>query len=134
MSSFSGGSGMDLTFVIFGIVFIFAGIAGKLLGCGFGAKVTGYNFKDSFRCGVGMMCRAEVCLICAQKGIDNNIISASIQPFILVLILITSFVTPLLLKVSYKHDEIDLTPSYDGYTGENDGEVYQNYEGPSIDQ
>lgn len=133
MSSFSGGTGMDLNFVIFGITFIFAGIAGKLLGCGFGAKITKYSFKDSFRCGVGMMCRAEVCLICAQKGIDNNIISASIQPFILVLILITSFVTPLLLKLSYKNESIDLSPSYEGYTGEED-KVYQNYEGPSIDQ
>jgi hypothetical protein len=79
------------------------------------------------------MCRAEVCLICAQKGIDNNIISGSIQPFILVLILITSFVTPLLLKVSYKHDEMDMTPLYEGYNEET-GETYQNYEGPSIDQ
>ncbi len=133
MSSFTGGNGMDLTFVIFGITFIFAGIAGKLLGCGLGAKITKYSFKDSFRCGVGMMCRAEVCLICAQKGIDNNIISGSIQPFILVLILITSFVTPLLLKVSYKHDEMDMTPLYEGYNEET-GETYQNYEGPSIDQ
>ncbi len=133
MSSFTGGNGMDLTFVIFGITFIFAGIAGKLLGCGLGAKITKYSFKDSFRCGVGMMCRAEVCLICAQKGIDNNIISGSIQPFILVLILITSFVTPLLLKISYKHDEMDMTPLYEGYNEET-GETYQNYEGPSIDQ
>ena len=133
MSSFAGGEGMSLNFVIFGITFIFAGIAGKLLGCGLGAKLTKYSMKDSFRCGLGMMCRAEVCLICAQKGIDNNIISASIQPFILVLILVTSFVTPLLLKVSYKHDEIDLSPSYEGYNAET-GETYQNYEGPSIDQ
>ena len=133
MSSFTGGNGMNLNYVIFGITFIFAGIAGKLLGCGLGAKLTKYSMKDSFRCGLGMMCRAEVCLICAQKGIDNNIISASIQPFILVLILITSFVTPLLLKISYKHDEMDLSPLYEGYNEEN-GETYQNYEGPSIDQ
>lgn len=133
MSSFAGGEGMSLNYVIFGITFIFAGIAGKIIGCGLGAKLTKYSMKDSFRCGLGMMCRAEVCLICAQKGIDNNIISASIQPFILVLILVTSFVTPLLLKLSYKHDEIDLSPSYEGYNAE-DGETYQNYEGPSIDQ
>ena len=59
---------------------------------------------DSLRCGIGMMCRAEVCLICAQKGIDAGIIDASIQPFILVLILLTSFITPILLKQSYKND------------------------------
>ena len=47
---------------------------------------------------------AEVCLICAQKGIDAGIISASIQPFILVLILATSFITPVILKATYKKE------------------------------
>ena len=80
--------------------------------------------KDSLRCGVGMMCRAEVCLICAQKGIDAGIISATIQPFVLALILITSFVTPIILKQSYKHEMIN-------YIDESIGE---NYQGPSLDQ
>lgn len=104
ISSFKENNGISSTFIIFGIVFIFAGILGKFLGCGFGAKITKNSTKDSIRCGIGMMCRAEVCLISAQKGIDAGIISASIQPFILILILITSFLTPLLLKLSYKNE------------------------------
>ncbi len=90
-------------FILFGILFIIAGMLGKFLGCAFAAKTCKYNIKDSIRCGLGMMCRAEVCLICASKGIAANIISASIQPFILILILTTSFVTPLFLKLSYKN-------------------------------
>lgn len=104
LTSLSSFSSIDSTFIIFGILFVVLGIAGKLFGCGLGAKITGYSLKDSYRCGLGMMCRAEVCLICAQKGISAGIITASIQPFILVLILITSFVTPVLLKKSYKND------------------------------
>lgn len=104
LTSLSSFHTIDSTFILFGLLFIIAGITGKLLGCGFGAKVTGYTFKDSYRCGLGMMCRAEVCLICANKGISAGIISASIQPFILVLILVTSFVTPVLLKQSYKKE------------------------------
>ncbi len=104
LTSLASFSEIDTTFILFGSIFILAGIVGKLLGCGLGAKVTGYSFKDSYRCGLGMMCRAEVCLICANKGISAGIISASIQPFILVLILVTSFVTPVLLKKSYKND------------------------------
>lgn len=105
MSSFTDvNNAFTWQFAIFGIVFVLAGMAGKVLGCGFGAKVCKYNFKDSIRCGIGMMCRAEVCLICAQKGIDAGIISASIQPFILVLILATSFVTPVILKATYKKE------------------------------
>lgn len=104
LTSMSSFSSINLSFLLFGILFIFAGIAGKLFGCGLGAKICRYSFKDSLRCGIGMMCRAEVCLICAQKGIDAGIIDASIQPFILVLILLTSFITPILLKQSYKNE------------------------------
>lgn len=104
ITSLSSFSSIDPTFVLFGFLFILAGIFGKLLGCGVGAKICKYDLKDSFRCGLGMMCRAEVCLICANKGIAAGIIDASIQPFILLLILITSFITPLLLKISYKNE------------------------------
>lgn len=104
LTSMGSFSSINLSFLLFGILFIIAGVLGKLLGCGLGAKLCKYSFKDSLRCGVGMMCRAEVCLICAQKGIDAGIIDASIQPFILVLILLTSFITPILLKQSYKND------------------------------
>lgn len=104
LTSLSSFSQIDSTFIIFGFLFIIAGILGKLLGCGVGAKLTKNSWKDSYRCGLGMMCRAEVCLICTNKGISAGIISASIQPFILCLILITSFVTPVLLKQSYKNE------------------------------
>ena len=128
MSSFTTGDGMTLTFFIFGIVFIFAGIIGKMFGCGLGAKLCKYNMKDSFRCGIGMMVRAEVCLISAQKGIDANIISSSIQPFILVLILLTSFVTPILLKLSYKNDKSETNLFTQGE------EITSVNQGPSLDQ
>ena len=104
LTSLSSFSQIDSTFIIFGFLFIIAGILGKILGCGVGAKLTKNSWKDSYRCGLGMMCRAEVCLICANKGISAGLISASIQPFILCLILITSFVTPVLLKQSYKNE------------------------------
>ena len=104
LTSVGSFSKIDLSFLLFGVLFILAGIAGKFLGCGTAAKMCKYNVKDSVRCGLGMMVRAEVCLISAQKGIDAGIISPSIQPFILVLILITSFSTPMLLKLSYKNE------------------------------
>lgn len=95
---------LNMQMVGFGLCFVVAGILGKFIGCGFGARITKFSMKDAFRCGVGMMCRAEVCLICADKGIKAGIIDESIQPFILILIVITSFVTPLLLKISYNKE------------------------------
>ena len=98
---------IDPQFLGFGIAFILAGILGKLFGCGLGAKVTGLSLKDSYRSGVGMMCRAEVCLICAQKGIDAGLINPNIQIFIIILIIVTSFAVPLLLKLSDNNDKDD---------------------------
>ena len=104
LTSIGSFSSIEPSFILFGLLFILAGIVGKLFGCGLGAKISKYSFKDSLRCGLGMMVRAEVCLISAQKGIDAGIISGSIQPFILVLILLTSFLTPILLKATYKNE------------------------------
>ena len=60
-----------------------------------------YSVRDSLRVGVGMMARAEVALICAQKGVDKGMIDSSIMPFIVILIISTGLVTPIILKKSY---------------------------------
>lgn len=97
-------SALDGKFVLFGILFIIAGIIGKILGCGLGGLFSKYSIKDSYRVGLGMMARAEVCLVCATKGIDAGLVDSNIMFFIIILILITSFITPLLLKLSYKNE------------------------------
>ena len=91
------------SFALFGCLFIIAGIIGKLIGCGIAAKCCKYSFSDSIKVGVGMMARAEVCLVTASKGagiIDNNI-----MPFIVILIIITSLLSPIFLKLIYNHDK-----------------------------
>lgn len=101
---FSESSSIDGKFIVFGVLFIIAGILGKLLGCGIGSLACKYSLKDSYRVGLGMMVRAEVCLVCATKGIDAHLVDSNIMFFIIILILITSFATPLLLKLSYKNE------------------------------
>ena len=95
---------IDPTFIGFGIAYILVGLLGKVIGCGVGALMCKYSFKDSLRVGIGMMARAEVCLITAQRGLNANLISASIMPFLVIMIMISSFVTPLLLKISYNKE------------------------------
>lgn len=105
---------IDAKMVGFGFAFIVAGMLGKLIGCGLGAKICRFNWKDSFRVGIGMMVRAEVVLVCTQKGIDSGLVNPSIMPFVLILIILTSVLSPILLKLSYKHDNIDALPPIDG--------------------
>lgn len=95
-------SGFSASMILFGLCFIAVGIIGKVIGCGGASLICGYSLKDSLCVGVGMMARAEVALVCAQKGVDNGIISASIMPFIVLLIIISSFVTPVCLKALFK--------------------------------
>ncbi len=95
-------SAVDGSMLLFGILFILAGITGKLAGCSLTAAACGYGGKDSLRVGIGMMARAEVALVCAQKGVESGVIDSGIMPFVVMLIIITSFVTPILLRLTYK--------------------------------
>ena len=99
----SSGQGIGI-FILIGVCYVSAGILGKLLGTALGARMTGYNTKDSFRAGIGMCARAEVCLVSAQKGIDAGMIDQKVQLYLIFLIIITSFAVPLLLKLSYKKE------------------------------
>lgn len=99
------------TIVGFGFAFIAVGLLGKVLGCGLGSLICRYSFMDSLRVGIGMMARAEVVLVCTQKGVDSGLVDASIMPFVLILIIVSSLLTPLLLKLTYKHDKSNDTPS-----------------------
>lgn len=98
-------SGFSADMLLFGSLFILAGIAGKVVGCGGAALCCRYGFSDSLKVGVGMMARAEVALVTAQKGVEYGIIGSEIMPFIVIMIILTSFVTPLVLKVIYAHDD-----------------------------
>ncbi len=99
---------IDLKFLGFGAVFVAAGLLGKLIGCGFGAKMCKFSFADSFRVGIGMMVRAEVVLICTEKGVAAGLVDAKIYPFVIVIILLSSILTPILMKWSYKREERSL--------------------------
>lgn len=90
-------------FIIFGILFIICGLIGKFIGCGATAKICGFSFKESASIGVGMMVRAEVALVCADKLKD--VINPQITTFVVLLILISSLTAPIFLKLLNKDKE-----------------------------
>lgn len=91
-------------FIGFGFLWVLAGLAGKVIGAGLGAKICKFKTRDSLVVGVGMMARAEVLIVTAQEGIDAGLVEASIMPFCLGLIIISSFATPILLRALYKNE------------------------------
>lgn len=98
-------TGFSTEILMFGLCFILAGIIGKVVGCAGSALLCKYKFKESLCVGIGMMARAEVALVSAQKGVENGLVSSEIMPFIVILIVITSFATPILLKLLMTGDK-----------------------------
>ena len=96
---------MDYKVFLFGLVFVVFAILGKIIGCGAMAKSTKFSFKDSVKIGVGMIARGEVALIVTQKGIDAGIIEGKYITIVVMLVLVSSILAPILLKLLFKNDE-----------------------------
>lgn len=120
------------TFLYFGLIWVFVGLLGKVLGAGCGGLICRFSMKDSLKIGVGMMARAEVLIVTAQTGVDAGLINDKIVPFTLLLILVSSFITPILLKLLYK-DEINTSLTGGGTTSENAPAVAASSANPSSD-
>ncbi len=78
----------------FAVVLVIAAIIGKIVGCGLGAKASKFSSRESFAVGIAMIPRAGVELILLKLGLDYGIIGADIASAILVMVLITTLVTP----------------------------------------
>lgn len=94
-------NGMDSKLIIFTAAFVIVALISKIIGCGGAAKLLGFNGKDSFRIGIGMMSRGEVGLIVAQKALAIGCLSADCFTAVILMIIISSIVTPICLKKAY---------------------------------
>ena len=97
--------GMDASTWVFAIIFTLVAILTKVVGCGLGAKCCKLNWKESLQVGVGMISRGEVALIVADKGRAYGIVSDAMFPPVVVMVIITTLVTPILLKLVFKKEE-----------------------------
>ena len=93
---------MNTTIIIFSIILLIAAILTKVIGCGLGAKICKYSNKDSLRIGVGMISRGEVALIVASKGASVGLMKDEYFAPIVIVVVVTTIVTPILLKFVYK--------------------------------
>ncbi|EUJ35971.1 cation:proton antiporter [Brochothrix campestris] len=74
----------------------------KLVGAAIGARVTGFDTRGSLIIGAAMISRGEVALITASLGLSAGLISQSYFTPIIVAVIITTLVTPPLLKALIK--------------------------------
>jgi len=92
------------TFLIPALLVTAIMIAGKVIGCGLGTRLFGYDTSTSIRVGLGMGQVGEFAFIVAKAGQDLNVTSASLFPTIGVAVAITAFVSPYMIRLSYRID------------------------------
>ena len=97
--------GMDASIWIFSIVLLVIAILTKVVGCGLGSKICGCTGKEALQIGIGMVSRGEVALIVAQKGYASGMLDNVLFAPIVLVVIVTTLLTPILLKVVMKDKE-----------------------------
>ncbi|MEK7017277.1 cation:proton antiporter [Bacillus sp. FSL R9-9410] len=99
--------GMNITFDGIGdqIWFILAltviAVFTKLIGCGFGARMTGFDAKSSAIIGAGMVSRGEVALIIAGTGLSSGLLAQDYFTAVVIVVILTTMITPPMLKYTF---------------------------------
>lgn len=106
--------------LLFALVFVAVGIVSKVVGCGIAAKAVRFKFKESVAIGCGMIARGEVALAVYSTaswliyfGSDGSLIGIDPLFATIMLIMSTSILCPILLKVLLK------TPDGEPQTNDN---------------
>ena len=76
-------------------------VISKIAGCGFGALLCKYTKRESVQIGAGMVCRGEVALIVAQKGISVGLLSEVFFAPVVIMVLVTTLLSPIILKMLF---------------------------------
>lgn len=95
---------LSTVWMLLGIVLI--AVSGKILGAGGGALLSRFKFREALQLGIGMVSRGEVGLIIAKLGLDSNYLSEKVFSTIVVMILVTTLITPPLLRAAFPREEM----------------------------
>ena len=112
-------TGMTSGLVIFSILLLLVSVISKLAGCGLGARMSGFSNTESLQVGVGMVCRGEVALIVANRGLSMGLLSPELMTPIIITVVGGTILTPILLKLAFHGEsrarmaDYDLTDRYE---------------------
>jgi Kef-type K+ transport system membrane component KefB len=81
-------------------------IVSKPIGAGLGARLGGMSWPAALRVGIGMISRGEVGLIVASIGVNAGLIGAQAFTAVVLMVLVTTLVTPPLLRLVFGKAEV----------------------------
>ncbi len=97
---------LSLPILLFSVLLLIVAVASKIIGCGVGAKITGYSNMQAAKIGIGMVSRGEVALIVASKGAALGLMVPEFFAPIVLVVVATTIITPIMLKLIYKYQAV----------------------------
>lgn len=94
--------GMTGDIILFTVLISIVAVVTKIVGCGLGAKLMHYTGKEAVQIGMGMVCRGEVALIVANKGMKVHLMDEKYFSPMVIMVVVTTLVTPILLKLAFR--------------------------------
>lgn len=89
---------MSALIITFAILLAVIAILSKMVGCGVGAKLCGFDTKECLQIGAGMISRGEVALIVADKGLSLGLMDKELFAPIVIVVVATTIIAPVILK------------------------------------
>ena len=101
-------TGVNLDVLYLSGIIIIVAIVSKLAGCGLPALMFLRNKSKAIKVGIGMISRGEVGLIVAGIGVTTGVLSSNIYTTVIIMVAITTLVTPVWLKRAYSKEQPDV--------------------------
>lgn len=90
---------LGLTLAIIAIAF-----AGKIIGCGWGTRLGGFTWRESFAAGFGMNARGAMEIILGLVALENGLINERVFVSLVIMALVTSMTSGPLMKWMLKRE------------------------------
>lgn len=103
-------TGVNLNVLLLSAIIIVVAIVSKLVGCGLPAVIFLKSKSKAMKVGIGMISRGEVGLIVAGIGVTSGALSSNIYTTVIIMVAITTIITPLWLKKAYSKEQ-DIEPN-----------------------
>jgi Kef-type K+ transport system membrane component KefB len=98
--------GINLDVLLIAGIMVSIAIVTKLLGCGLPSLIFLKDKSKAMRVGIGMVSRGEVGLIVAGVGATSGVVSGDVYTAIIVMVAVTTIITPIWLKKAYSKELI----------------------------
>jgi Kef-type K+ transport system membrane component KefB len=99
-------TGVNMEVVVLSAIVIVVAIVSKLLGCGLPSLLFLKNKSKAMIVGIGMISRGEVGLIVAGIGVTSGVLSSNIYTTVIIMVAVTTLITPIWLRKAYSKAEV----------------------------